>query len=229
MVSVIVPTLDESPYVAATLSRLQDLRQRGHEVVLVDGGSEDDTRGVAAPFVDRVLIAPPGRAVQQNVGAREARGKILLFLHADTLVPPEALNAFLYEFPGSRRAWGWFDVRLSGRGPVLRVVETLMNVRSRLSRITTGDHAIFVRRKAFDKIGGFPEIPIMEDVAFSKLLKREGRPLCLRPRIVTSSRRWEEKGVLRTILLMWRLRLAYALGADPHDLARTYYGSPGAC
>jgi rSAM/selenodomain-associated transferase 2 len=159
-----------------------------------------------------------------NRGARAARGNTLLFLHADTLAPPDAMTAFLDGFPGSRRVWGWFDVSLSGGRFVFRVVETLMNARSRLSGITTGDHGIFVRRETFERVGGFPEIPLMEDVAISRLLKREGRPFCLRRRIVTSSRRWEEQGVLRTILLMWRLRLGYALGVDPHHLARSYYG-----
>jgi rSAM/selenodomain-associated transferase 2 len=158
-----------------------------------------------------------------HAGAREARGDTLLFLHADTLIPPETMAEFLDGFPASRRVWGWFDVTLNGSHFMFRVVETLMNARSRLSRITTGDHAIFVKRESFEKVGGYPEIPLMEDIAISRLLKREGRPFCPARRIVTSSRRWEEKGILRTILLMWRLRLAYAFGADPHDLARSYY------
>jgi len=147
----------------------------------------------------------------------------LLFLHADTLVPREALVEFLAEFPSCPQLWGWFDVKLSGSHFMLRVVETLMNLRSRISRIATGDHAIFVKRTTFDKVGGYPEIPLMEDIALSRLLKREGRPFRPDHRIQTSSRRWEEKGILRTIVLMWRLRLAYALGADPRSLAKSYY------
>jgi len=223
MVSVIVPTLNESAQIAATLSALQEMRSSGHEVILVDGGSDDGTRDVVTPWVDRVLLGPAGRALQQNAGALEARGDTLLFLHADTLIPSEAMAEFLDGFPASPRVWGWFDVTLSGSHFMFRVVETLMNARARLSRITTGDHAIFVKRVAFEKVGGYPEIPLMEDVAISRLLKREGRPFCPGRRIVTSSRRWEEKGILRTILLMWRLRLAYALGADPRRLARSYY------
>lgn len=157
-----------------------------------------------------------------NAGARQARGDVLMFLHADTVVSAEALAALLTEFPASGRSWGWFDVRLSGRHPMLRVVERLMNVRSRLTGITTGDHAIFVRRATFEEVGGYPDIPLMEDIALSRRLKRASRPLCLAQPVITSSRRWEEKGILRTILLMWRLRLAYALGADPHRLARSY-------
>jgi len=223
MVSVIVPTLNESVQIESTLPALQEMRRSGHEVILVDGGSDDGTPDVAAPWVDRVLLVPAGRALQQNAGALDARGDTLLFLHADTLIPFEAMAEFLDGFPASRRVWGWFDVTLSGSHFVFRVVETMMNVRARLSKITTGDHAIFVKREVFEKVGGYPEIPLMEDIAISRQLKREGRPYCPTRRIVTSSRRWEEKGILRTILLMWRLRLAYALGANPRRLARSYY------
>ena len=225
MVSVIVPTLNESAQIATTLSTLQEMRRAGHEVILVDGGSEDGTRDMAKPWVDRVLLGPTGRALQQNAGALEARGDTLLFLHADTVIPPEAMVEFLDGFPASRRVWGWFDVTLNGSHFMFRVVETLMNARARFSRISTGDHAIFVKRAVFEKGGGYPEIPLMEDVAISRRLKPEGRPYCPDRPIVTSSRRWEEKGILRTILLMWRLRLEYALGADPRRLARSYYTS----
>jgi rSAM/selenodomain-associated transferase 2 len=225
MVSVIVPTLNESAQIATTLSALQEMRRAGHEVILVDGGSEDGTRDIATPWVDRVLQGPAGRALQQNAGALEARGDTLLFLHADTVIPPEAMVEFLDDFPASRRVWGWFDVALNGSHFMFRVVETFMNARARLSRITTGDHAIFVKRAVFEKVGGYPEIPLMEDVAISRLLKPESRPYCPHRPIVTSSRRWEENGILRTILLMWRLRLAYALGADPRRLARSYYAA----
>ena len=222
-VSVIVPTLNESAHVTATLSPLQHIRRSGHEIILVDGGSDDGTRDVASSQVDRVMTGPRGRALQLNVGAREARGDTLLFLHADTVISPEAIAAFLDEFPSSRWVWGRFDVRLSGSHFMFRVVENMMNIRSRLSGIATGDHAIFVRRETFEKVGCYPEIPLMEDIAISRRLKREGRPFCPSRPIVTSSRRWEENGIPRTILLMWRLRLAYALGADPRGLARSYY------
>lgn len=221
--SVIIPTLRESGQIATTLRPLQQARRAGHEVILVDGQSRDGTCEIAEPRVDRLLVCEKGRALQMNAGARLARGEILMFLHADTVVSPEAMAALLDEFPSSDRVWGWFDVRLSGRHPMLRVVEKLMNLRSRLSGITTGDHPIFVRRETFERVGGYPEIALMEDVALSRLLKREGRPLCLGQRVITSSRRWEERGIVRTILLMWRLRLAYALGADPDRLARSYY------
>jgi len=223
VITVVIPTLNEREAVVSTLSTLQGIREFDHEVLLVDGGSTDGTRDLAWPWVDRVLPSAKGRALQLNAGAREARGDTLLFLHADTQVPPETMESFLHEFPRSPEVWGWFDVGLSGRHWMLRAVERLMNVRSRLTGITTGDHAIFVRRETFEKVGGYPEIPLMEDVAISRLLKREGRPFRPRGRIVTSSRRWERNGILRTILLMWRLRSAYALGAAPERLAESYY------
>ena len=223
IVSIVVPTLNESAHVESALLPLQTMRQSGHEVIVVDGGSDDGTRDLALGRADKIVSGPRGRALQLNTGAREARGDVLLFLHADTLVPPETMMAFLDEFPSSRHVWGRFDVRLSGNHLMFRVVESMMNIRSRLSGIATGDHAIFVRRESFEKIGGYPEIPLMEDIAISRRLKREGRPFRPSRPVVTSSRRWEEKGILKTILLMWRLRLAYALGADPRDLARSYY------
>lgn len=229
VVSIIVPTLNESEQVAAALSPLQAVRRSGHEVILVDGGSEDRTCEMAEPWVDRVEVLPKGRALQMNAGARVAEGGTLLFLHADTRIPPEAMSAFLDGFPSSRRVWGCFDVSLSGRHPMFRVVETMMNVRARLTGIATGDHAMFVHRETFEKVGGYPEIPLMEDIAISRLLRREGRPFFPRGRIVTSSRRWEENGILSTILLMWRLQVAFALGADPHRLAESYrFRSPSA-
>jgi rSAM/selenodomain-associated transferase 2 len=223
MISVVVPTLDESTQIVATLSALQEIRRSGHEVIVVDGGSRDGTREAAEPLADRVMTASAGRALQMNAGAREARGDTFLFLHADTRIPSDAIESLLDEFPASERSWGWFDVRLSGNRFMLRIVENMMNVRSRLTGITTGDHAIFVRRESFENAGGYLEIPLMEDIALSRALKNEGRPFGPAGRIVTSSRRWEEQGIWRTILLMWRLRLAYALGADPRDLAKSYY------
>jgi rSAM/selenodomain-associated transferase 2 len=221
-VSIIIPALNESARIVRTLSMLQELRRAGHEVILVDGGSRDGTVEIAARWVDRITHGPTGRALQMNAGAREARGEILLFLHADTLVPPAAAAAFLARFPSSSRVWGRFDVRLSGRPFLLRIVESLMSLRSRLTGIATGDQAIFVRRDAFEQVGAYPEIPLMEDIALSRALKRLSRPLCIREPVVTCSRRWEVNGIVRTILLMWRLRLAYAFGADPRRLARLY-------
>ncbi len=222
--SIILPVLNEAGGIVAVLEPLQPLRARGHEVIVVDGGSEDGTRERAAPLGDRVLVAERGRARQMNVGARAAQGEILLFLHADTLLPADADRLILEGLEGSGRGWGRFDLRLTGRHPLLRLTARLIGLRSWLTGIATGDQAIFVRREWFEQVGGFPENPLMEDLALSRALKRRGRPLCLRERVTTSSRRWEERGILRTILLMWRLRLAYYLGADPRVLVRRYYG-----
>lgn len=212
--SVVVPVLDEAAGIRAALEALAPLRSRGHEVIVVDGGSSDRTPELAAGLCDRVLSAPRGRAIQMNAGARAAGGDVLLFLHADTRLPPGAEALIL-----DCSVWGRFDVQIEGRHPLLKLVACAMNLRSRLTGIATGDQAIFVRRDAFP---GFPEIALMEDVALSKLLKRRGAPACLRQRVVTSGRRWESRGVLRTIFLMWRLRLLYFLGAAPERLARLY-------
>ena len=220
-VSIVVPVLDEAAAIAAALSPLQAARAAGAEIVVVDGGSRDGTAALAAPLADRVLVAPRGRASQMNAGAAAGTRPNLLFLHADTVLPADALVAV--EAALRDRAWGRFDVAIDGADPLLAVVAAGMNLRSRLTGIATGDQAIFVRRAAFDSLGGFPAIPLMEDVAFSRAARRAlGPPACLDSRVLTSGRRWERHGVLRTIVLMWRLRLAYALGADPHRLARRY-------
>ena len=212
--SVVIPALNEARAIGATLAALAPLRARGHEVIVVDGGSSDGTAELAAGWCDRVLTAPRGRALQMNAGARAASGDVLLFLHADTRLPPRA-DELVLDCP----AWGRFDVRIEGRHRLLKVVAWAMNLRSRLTGIATGDQAIFVRRELFP---GFPEIALMEDLALCRILKRIDAPCCLRERVVTSGRRWEARGVLRTIVLMWRLRLLYFLGASPEALARKY-------
>jgi rSAM/selenodomain-associated transferase 2 len=215
--SVIVPALNEAAGIARCLEALVPLRARGHEVIVADGGSEDATREIAAPLADRVLAAPRGRARQMNAGAAAASGAVLLFLHADTRLPPQADHLISNSL--RENSWGRFDVRIDSSHPLLHVVAFAMNLRSRLTGIATGDQAIFVRREDF---AGFPDIALMEDIAFSKAMKRRSPPACLRERATTSGRRWERNGVLRTVLLMWRLRLAYFLGASPDELARRY-------
>lgn len=222
MLSIIVPCLNEAEGISGALAALAPLRARGAEVIVVDGGSSDGTVERAAPLADRVISAPRGRASQMNAGAACARGEIMLFLHADTLLPESADALVVEGLKRWRRGWGRFDVVISGGNPLLRVVAWLMNVRSRLTGIATGDQAIFVTRSLFTAAGGYPEIALMEDIALSKRLKRFGRPLCLRHRLVASGRRWEKHGVVRTIVLMWRLRLAFWLGADPGKLAVRY-------
>ncbi len=222
--SIVVPALDEAPIIAAALERLQPIRSKGVELIVADGGSGDATAELARPLADRVLVASRGRASQMNAGARLARGEVLLFLHADTTLPPGGAEAALEGLEALGRAWGRFDVTIAGNDPLLAVVAFFMNLRSRLTGIATGDQAIFVRREAFERAGGYPEIPLMEDLALAKALKRISRPLCLRERVLTSGRRWEKRGTLATVWLMWRLRLAYFLGADPRRLARRYDG-----
>ncbi len=215
--SVVVPALNEAASIERCLRSLAPLRARGHEVVVVDGGSTDGTAQRAAPHCDRVLAVPRGRAAQMNAGAAAASGDALLFLHADTLLPPEADRAVLAAL--ATRCWGRFDVDIDSRDTRLAVVGYFMNWRSRLTGIATGDQAIFVRRADFK---GFPQIALMEDVVFSKRMKAVSRPACLRDRVRTSARRWEARGIGRTVFLMWQLRLRFWLGADPDDLARRY-------
>src|SRR5260370_19979421 len=220
--SIIMPVLNEGEGIAAALDALAGMRALGTEVIVVDGGSRDATIQRARLRADCVISAPRGRAVQMNAGAAKATGDVLLFLHADTQISRHADHVVLTGLERSGRAWGRFDVKIEGRHPLLAVVGFLMNIRSRLTGIATGDQAIFVRLDAFQTASGFPAIPLVEDIALCKHLKRVSRPLCLSERVVTSGRRWEENGVLATMVLMWRLRLAYYLGADPNELARQY-------
>jgi rSAM/selenodomain-associated transferase 2 len=223
--SIIMPVLDEAAGIEAALRTLAPYRQRGVEVIVVDGGSRDDTAKLARALADRVLTAPRGRAAQMNAGAAAASGDVLLFLHADTQLPENADSLVLDGLACAGRAfgrsWGRFDARIDGGG-VLGLIALMMNWRSRLTGIATGDQAIFVTRAAFDSVGAFPVIALMEDVALSARLKHIGRPLCLRARVTASARRWRKQGTLRTVLLMWRLRLSFFLGADPAKLARAY-------
>lgn len=220
--SIIIPVLNEVETIRETLSRLWPLRNRGAEIIVVDGGSADGSLALARDLASRAIPAPQGRATQMNAGALAATGDYLLFLHVDTRLP-ENTDLVLTKVLQAGAAWGRFDVRLSGDRPLFRAIETLMNWRSRLTGIATGDQAIFVRRDVFEEVGGFPEIPLMEDIALSERLKRIARPACLRERVVTSSRRWERNGTVRTILLMWKLRLLYFLGIDPARLATLYH------
>ena len=220
-VSVIVPVLNEAQRLQSFLEHLQLFRRQGAEVIVCDGGSTDGTPGIARSGADRVLDGQKGRAVQMNTAARAASGDLLLFLHADTSLPRDALERIEGSL-NSGYGWGRFDVRLSGQGLLFRLIETLMNLRSRWTGIATGDQALFVTRELFRSKGGFPEIPLMEDIEMSSRLKRYGSPACLRSRVRVSGRRWEKQGVLRTVLLMWALRASYALGVDPARLARWY-------
>jgi rSAM/selenodomain-associated transferase 2 len=223
--AIIIPVLNEARGIEAALAQLADLRARGARVIVVDGGSGDDTVRRAAPLADRVIQAPRGRALQMNAGARApeaADADVLLFLHADTRLPPDADRIIFRTLANADRCWGRFDVSIEGRSRWLRLIETLMNWRSRITGIATGDQAIFVERGAFLALEGFAPIPLMEDVEFCRRARRISPPLALAARVTTSGRRWERHGVWRTVLLMWRLRLAFFLGADPAKLARRY-------
>ena len=218
--AIVVPMLDEAATLPALLVHLAGWRARGCEVVLVDGGSRDDSVAMARAAGLRVVVAERGRARQMNAGAQACGGALLLFLHADTRLP-EAADAMVCAALAVQ-AWGRFDVHIDGRPRMLRVVAALMNLRSRLSGIATGDQAIFVRREVFEALGGFPDQPLMEDIELSRRLLRVSRPACLRARVRTSGRRWEQRGVWRTIALMWRLRWAYWRGVPAERLAEAY-------
>jgi rSAM/selenodomain-associated transferase 2 len=218
--TIVVPVLNEAAIIVAALRALAPLRARGAEVIVADGGSRDGTAKLAAPFADRIVTVRRGRGAPMNAGAALGTGDALLFLHADTTLPDNAdrlINAAL-----AHRAWGRFDLRIAGRHPLLAVVARMIDLRSRLTGIATGDQAIFISRAAFQKVGGFPELPLMEDIAISRQLKRLCRPFCIATPVVTSGRRWEQNGVIRTIVLMWRLRLSYYLGVEPALLAKLY-------
>jgi len=222
VLSVIIPCLNEADGIAASLQALAPLRARGVEVVVVDGGSTDNTLDIARPLADQAMSAPRGRALQMNAGAAQARGDLLLFLHADCRLPPNADGLIVDGLNRARKTWGRFDVVLTGSHPLLHVVGALMNMRSRLTGIATGDQGIFVTRSLFEAAGRYEAIGLMEDIALTTRLKAFGRPLTLRHRIAVSGRRWEKHGVLRTIVLMGWLRLRYWLGADPNQLAEHY-------
>lgn len=219
--SIVIPALNEAAGIEATLQALQPVRARGVELVLADGGSGDGTAALARPWVDALVDAPRGRALQMNAGAARARSDGLLFLHADTRLPPLA-DVLVLQALATGACWGRFDVRIEGRPWMLRVVAALMNLRSRASGIATGDQAIFVTREAYERVGGFPPQPLMEDIEISRRLKRLGPPACLRAKVCTSGRRWEQRGVWRTIVLMWRLRWRYWRGESAARLAEAY-------
>lgn len=221
-ISIILPVLNEASALQAHLPLLQEARAAGHELIVVDGGSRDNGPELAASLADRVITTEPGRARQMNAGAAIATGDMLLFLHIDTRLPPGAITLLQRQLASGVVQWGRFDVQLSGGHPAFRMIETMINLRSRVSGVATGDQALFVRSALFRDIGGFPAVPLMEDVAITKTLRRLARPLCLRERVVTSSRRWETHGIARTVLLMWWLRLLYVLGVTPQRLHSMY-------
>lgn len=221
--SIIIPSLNEETEIGLCLKKLQPLRDisirgMGVEIIVVDGGSSDHTRELAEMYADQVGSSERGRAQQMNTGAGHARGEYLMFLHADTELPSDFSVAWL-----DGLNWGFFPVKLSGSAWPFRVIERGMNIRSQLFGIGTGDQAMFVRRTVFESLNGFANIPLMEDVELCRRLKKVSQPTFQRGVVTTSSRRWEQRGIFRTVLQMWHLRLAYFLGVSPQHLARQYY------
>ena len=202
------------------LNALQTWRQNGHELILVDGGSQDDTVHIATGKADQILISAAGRALQMNAGAKMAKKKVLLFLHIDTQLPSGADKNILDVC--QKFEWGRFDVKFTSERFIFKIIALMMNWRSRTTHIATGDQCLFFDRQVFEKIGGFPEIPLMEDIAISKIIKKYHKPACLYDKVTTSSRRWEEQGVIFVIIKMWYLRFFYFLGVSPDNLVRKY-------
>lgn len=219
-ISVILPVLNEEAGLSETLQALRRLAP--DEIVVVDGGSVDRTRDIAEREGALLVRSPAGRARQMNQGAGSASGEIVLFLHADTRLPPTALTDIRSALADDRCPGGRFDVALDGEGAIFKLIGALISLRSRWTKVATGDQAIFARRSVFEEIGGFPDIPIMEDIAFSRALKKKGRVACLRSRVVTSARRWEAEGIWMTIFKMWLLRLLFLAGVSPSRLKRFY-------
>ncbi len=220
-----MPVRNEVQLITRQLQRLQVYRAAGHEVIVVDGGSSDGSLEIATGLVDRLESSAAGRATQMNRGAALASGDILLFLHVDTSLPDHADQLIFSALTDHDCLWGWFDVRLSNKRLRYRMIAAMMNLRSRISSVCTGDQALFVQRQLFEELGGFPAIELMEDVAISKTLRRRGKPARPGGFAITSSRRWEEKGFIPTLLLMWKLRFLYFIGVSPSRLLAMYYSA----
>ena len=220
LVSIIIPVLNEEQSVKSLLQQLQIYRQQGHEVIVVDGGSDDETVSISKPLADKVITSYAGRAKQMNKGVAESTNEVLWFLHADTSIPENVIENIQKSLV--KRDWGRFNIKLSGAQFLFRIIEKMINIRSRLSGVATGDQGIFVKRNMFESVGGYSEIPLMEDVALSYKLKTISQPACIKETLTTSSRRWEKNGIIKTILLMWYLRFLYWIGVTPDKLAKLY-------
>ncbi|MDH5473284.1 MAG: TIGR04283 family arsenosugar biosynthesis glycosyltransferase [Gammaproteobacteria bacterium] len=221
-ISIIIPCFNEEKSILDTLMPLQSMREHGHEVIISDGGSTDNTCQLALPYVDVLVSSPKGRAQQMNTGALQANGDVFWFLHADTVAPENADQYINHVIKYNHHIWGRFNVHLSGNRFQFRIIELLMNLRSCLTGIATGDQGIFVLRTYFKELNGYKTIPLMEDIEISMRLKRIRKPACIKHKIITSSRRWEKHGIARTIFLMWKLRLAFYFGVSVEKLASQY-------
>ena len=220
--SIIIPVLNEAIHLPVQLAELQKWRQAGHEIIVVDGGSDDASVAIASPLVDQIITSKKGRAVQMNNGAARASNRWLVFLHVDTFFSDTAMSSLQAVFFRKDVKWGRFNVRLSEGSPLLKLVSTLMNIRSRITGIATGDQVMFIRKSVFEQVGGFPDIALMEDISLSGKLKKIASPYCVKEFVTSSSRRWQKHGVVKTILMMWSLRLRYFFGASPVVLAERY-------
>lgn len=229
-ISIIIPVLNESKSIEKTLLGLEFALRQGHELVIVDGGSTDDTLEkckqhlINLPYTTtsfKIVSASKGRACQMNVGAVYASNDVLVFLHADTLVPDNFVYAIVHSL--QHKPWGFFKVRLSAGGYIFKLVSFFINLRSCVSGIATGDQAIFVTKNLFKRINGYKELPLMEDIELSRSLKKHSRPCCVNSFVTTSSRKWETEGVFKTIFLMWKIRLLYFMGISSHKLVKLYY------
>ncbi len=221
--SIIIPTFNEASNIVCLLKKLQYLRKVNHEVILVDAGSTDATVELAQEWVDCIESSEKGRAFQQNAGAKKATGNFLLFLHADTFLPENFLNEILFLEQSRQFCWGHFDIHLSGNHPGLRLIEFMINLRSRLTGIATGDQAIFVKREVFDQMDGFADLYLMEDIDLSTRLNKISKPYCSKLKVTSSSRRWEKNGLIKTVVLMWWYRLQFFFGVDSKVLEKKYY------
>lgn len=219
-VSIIIPVLNEEGSIKNFLEQLQVYRKQGHEVIVVDGGSTDKTVSISELLSDKVITSKTGRAMQMNSGALQSKHDVFWFLHADTLIPENAIENIQQAL--TTPEWGWFNIKLSGTKFLFRLIERMINIRSCFSHIATGDQGIFVKREIFESVNGYANIPLMEDVSLSKKLNKISKPVCLKEMLITSSRRWEQKGIISTVLLMWRLRFLYWLGVSADKLATQY-------
>jgi len=221
--SIIIPVLNEATVIEEQLRGLQPFRDGDVELIVADGGSEDHTAKLAEYLADRVVVSKPGRAHQMNRGSQVAKGEVFLFLHVDTALSCDAFLELQKVLARGHFSWGWFDVRLSNTGRAYRIIGAFMNIRARLTGVCTGDQSLIVSRQLFERLRGFPEISLMEDIAISKLLRQVAKPWICDKHVIVSARRWEQRGLVRTILLMWKLRFLYFLGVSTDRLAALYH------
>jgi len=231
-ISIIIPILNEADNLPELIAHIVHLDPAPQQVILVDGGSLDGSVAIANSVLKSIETAQSitdwhiiestvGRAQQMNAGAMLATGDVLLFLHADTELPADAIDNVQQAI--AQYDWGRFDVRLDSREPLLKIVGLMINQRSRLMSIATGDQAIFIKKSIFEQIGGYPDQPLMEDIELCKRLKKIARPACLKSKVTTSARRWQQHGTWRTIFLMWHLRFDYWCRVSPDVLKQRYY------